>query len=56
MSNYLVYCFNAYQIKEGEERQAESSEREVSDEQVGMVCSDKAQFKYIQKVKKATST
>ena len=28
-----MYCFNVYQIKLGEERQAESSEREVSDEQ-----------------------
>ena len=46
MSNYLVFCFNVYQIKLGEERQVESSEREVSDEQVGMVCSDKARFKY----------
>ena len=35
MSHLLLYCFNVYQIKLGEERQAESSEREVSDEQVG---------------------
>jgi len=41
-----VCCFNVYQIKLGEERQVESSEREVSDEQVRMVCSVKAQFKY----------
>ena len=40
-----MYCFDVYQIKLVEERQVESSKGEVSDEQVGMVCSDKAQFK-----------